>query len=59
MWAGFFPCNVCLGNIADKLFPQSGFDPNLMGQRKGSLGQKGWPLILIYLGKKRVEETES
>jgi hypothetical protein len=29
MQAGLFPDNVCLGNIADKLFPQGGFDPNL------------------------------
>jgi hypothetical protein len=36
MWAGLFPDNVCLGNIANKLFPWSGFDPNLMGLQKGS-----------------------
>jgi hypothetical protein len=55
--AGLFPDNVCLGNIANKPFPQGGFDPNLMEKKEAHscLGQKGQPFFLIYSGRKREE----
>jgi hypothetical protein len=34
IWPVLFPDNVCLGNIAERLFPQGGFDPNLTGKKK-------------------------